>query len=150
MLLEKYAMCNNIFCDAARGFLLCALESHCKIFNMHIRLMENCLYVDNIYFWSVFHRYFPAQQAMQMALGNINLHTMDTLLPEIDPDLLLTRENVSERGDYCSQSVSGVSHTCQLHGFCSRAVLFLTSVYKSLVLCISMHRLYYRQLDVRY
>ena len=30
-----------------------------------------------------------------MALGNINLHNMETLLPEIDPDLLLSRENVS-------------------------------------------------------
>ena len=30
-----------------------------------------------------------------MALGNINLITMETLLPVIDPDLLLTRRNVS-------------------------------------------------------
>ena len=45
--------------------------------------------------YNVHCRYFPAQQALQMALGNINLHNMETLLPEIDPDLLLSRENVS-------------------------------------------------------
>ncbi|XP_067939137.1 exonuclease 1-like [Watersipora subatra] len=38
-------------------------------------------------------RYFPQQQSMQIALGNVNLHNMDPLLPKIDPDLLLTREN---------------------------------------------------------
>ena len=49
--------------------------------------------MDKLY--HVYCRYFPAQQALQMALGNINLHNMETLLPEIDPDLLLSRENVS-------------------------------------------------------
>lgn len=58
--------------------------------------------IGNFYSTILF-RYFPADQSMQIALGNINLHTMETLLPEIDPDLLLTRENVS------AQSISPVN-----------------------------------------